>query len=79
VKGKACYVKGEERLLDKIHDLLDLEPGSTTPDGMFSLEIVRCLGSCGLGPVMSINEKVYTRVKAEKLAEILQSYNQKER
>jgi len=73
-KGTACYVKGEERLADKIRDILGIEPGQTTPDGMFSLEIVRCLGSCGLGPVMSINEKVYTRVKAEKLGEVFRSY-----
>jgi len=73
-KGTACYVKGTERLLDKLREILGIEAGCTTADGMFSLEVVRCLGACGLGPVMSINEKVYTRVKAEKLQEIIASY-----
>lgn len=73
-KGTACYVKGTERILEKLKEILQIEPGDTTADGMFSLEVVRCLGACGLGPVMSINEKVYTRVKAEKLAEIISSY-----
>lgn len=70
-KGTACYVKGTERLLDKLVDILGIEPGDTTDDGRFSLEVVRCLGSCGLGPVMSINEKVYTRVKPEKISDII--------
>lgn len=73
-KGTACYVKGTERILDKLKTILGIEVGETTKDGMFSLEVVRCLGSCGLGPVMSINEKVYTRVKAERLEEIINSY-----
>lgn len=73
-KGTACYVKGTERILDKLEDILGIKAGDTTKDGMFSLEVVRCLGSCGLGPVISINEKVYTRVKAERLEEIINSY-----
>lgn len=73
-KGTACYVKGTERLIDKLVSILGIEPGDTTKDGMFSIEVVRCLGACGLGPVMSINENVYTRVKAEKLEEIIKSY-----
>lgn len=73
-KGTACYVKGTERLLEKLQNLLGIEPGDTTEDGMFSLEVLRCLGACGLGPVVSINEQVYTRVKAERLEEIIKSY-----
>lgn len=73
-KGTACYVKGTDRLIDKLRVLLGIEPGDTTKDGMFSLEVVRCLGACGLGPVLCINEVVYTRVKAEKLEEIINSY-----
>lgn len=73
-KGTACYVKGTERLIDKLINILGIEPGDTTKDGMFSIEVVRCLGACGLGPVMSINENVYTRVKAERLEEIIKSY-----
>lgn len=73
-KGTACYVKGTERILNKLQNILDIEAGSTTKDGMFSLEVVRCLGACGLGPVMSINEDVYTRAKPEKVQEIINSY-----
>lgn len=73
-KGTACYVKGTERLIDKLIDLLEIEPGDTTGDGMFTLEVVRCLGACGLGPVMCINEVVYTRVKAERLEDIIKTY-----
>ena len=73
-KGTACYVKGTERLIDKLVSILGIEPGDTTKDCMFSIEVVRCLGACGLGPVMSINENVYTRVKAERLEEIIKSY-----
>ncbi|MCR4442883.1 MAG: NADH-quinone oxidoreductase subunit NuoE [Peptococcaceae bacterium] len=73
-KGTACYVKGTERILSKLKSVLGIEPGDTTKDGVFSLEVLRCLGSCGLGPVIMINDKVYTRVKAEKIEEILASY-----
>jgi len=73
-KGTACYVKGTDRILDKLKDILGIEPGDVTEDGMFSLEVLRCLGACGLGPVLTINEKVFTRVKAEKLQEIISSY-----
>lgn len=76
-KGTACYVKGTERILEKMKDILGIEPGDTTRDGMFSLEVVRCLGSCGLGPVVCINDRVYTRVKAEKLEEIISGYYEK--
>lgn len=73
-KGTACYVKGTERLIDKLQNILGIEPGDTTKDGLFSIEVLRCLGACGLGPVMSINNQIYTRVKAEKLEEIINSY-----
>lgn len=70
-QGTGCYVKGKERLLEKIKDLLGIEPGQTTKDGMYSLKVVRCLGACGLGPAMSINDQIYTRVKPEQFEEIL--------
>lgn len=73
-KGTACYVKGTERILAKLQSILGIEKGGTTKDGMFSLEVVRCLGACGLGPVVSINEHVYTRVKPEKIQEIIESF-----
>ncbi|MBM3132483.1 MAG: NAD(P)H-dependent oxidoreductase subunit E [Chloroflexi bacterium] len=73
-KGTSCYVKGAERLLDNLQKEHALEPGGITSDGKFSLEVVRCLGCCGLSPVMSIGENVYRKVKPAQLKEILASF-----
>ncbi len=73
-KGTACYVKGGQRILDTLKRDYNLEPGGITEDGRFSLEIVRCLGACGLSPVIAINNEVHGRVKASALPDILASY-----
>ena len=57
--GTACYVRGSERLLDEVKRVLNIEVGETTPDGKFSLDCLRCVGACGLAPVMMIGDKVY--------------------
>jgi NADH:ubiquinone oxidoreductase subunit E len=72
--GTACYVKGGERLLSAFARDIKLEPGAITEDGNFSLETVRCLGCCGLSPVMSIGEDVYRRVKPSEVKNIIASY-----
>ena len=73
--GTSCYVKGGDKILERLKKDWNLEPGGITPDGRFSLEIVRCLGACGLSPVMAVGTDIHGRVKPGKLNEILDSYN----
>ena len=72
--GTSCYVKGGQRILDTFKKEWGLEPEGITGDGRFSLETVRCLGCCGLSPVMAIRNDVHGKVKASKLKDILDSY-----
>lgn len=72
--GTSCYVKGSERILNALKKDYGLEAGGITPDSKFSLEMVRCLGCCGLSPVMAIKENVYRKVKPSQLKDILTSY-----
>ena len=72
--GTACYVKGSGAILDKITEILGLPVGSTTPDGKYSLEATRCIGACGLAPVLTINNEVYGRLTAADMAGILEKY-----
>ncbi len=69
--GTACYVKGSQALLDKISSELGIKPGETTPDMKYSLTATRCIGACGLAPVVSVNEDVHGRLKPENLKGIL--------
>ncbi|MBN2463010.1 MAG: NAD(P)H-dependent oxidoreductase subunit E [Dehalococcoidia bacterium] len=72
--GTSCYVKGGQKLLDTMNKDFGLESGGTTPDGKFSLQTVRCIGCCGLSPVIAIKEDVHGRVKPSQLKEVLSSY-----
>ena len=72
--GTACYVKGAQAIYDKIVELLKIEEGECTPDGKFSLEACRCVGACGLAPVMMINEDVYGRLTPDQIGGILAKY-----
>jgi NADH-quinone oxidoreductase subunit E/NADP-reducing hydrogenase subunit HndA len=72
--GTACYVKGSQLIIDKISQELQLEVGKTTKDGKFTLEATRCLGACGLAPVMTIDEKVFGRLVPEDIPAILAEY-----
>ncbi|RPI62348.1 MAG: NAD(P)H-dependent oxidoreductase subunit E [Planctomycetaceae bacterium] len=72
--GTACYVRGGKAILDALKHKLGIDVGQTTEDRMFSLEIARCFGACGLAPVITINDDVHHRVKAGKLDEILAQY-----
>jgi len=69
--GTACYVKGAERVLNAIKKELDVEMGDTTSDGVFTLHEARCLGACGLAPVVMIDEKIYGELDEKKVVELL--------
>lgn len=70
--GTACYVKGAGEIYEKLKEKLNLGDGETTPDGKFSLDACRCMGACGLAPVMSINETVYGNLNVDSLDPILE-------
>ena len=72
--GTACYVKNAQGIIDKIKKALNVEAGETTPDGMFTLEATRCIGCCGLAPVMTIGEDVYGKIVPEDVSDILKKY-----
>ena len=72
--GTACYVRGAEKVLDELKDQLKIKVGGVTEDGKFSLDCLRCVGACGLAPVMLIGEKVYGRLDAGQIKGILDSY-----
>ena len=72
--GTACYVRGSQEILDKIADELKVGVGKTTEDRLFTLEATRCLGCCGLAPVMVIDEDVYGKLEAKKIPDILKKY-----
>jgi len=72
--GTACYLKGSKIILDELKNILGIEEGKSTKDGLFHLEVVRCLGCCGLAPVIMIDDKVYGKVKKEDVAEILSNF-----
>jgi len=73
--GTACYVRGAEKIVDALKSELDIDVSGVTPDGKFSLNCLRCVGACGLAPVMMIGDKVYGRVEAKEIKGILNSYN----
>ena len=72
--GTACYVKGADRVVEKIKEELGIDFGETTTDGLFSLEASRCLGTCGLAPVMMIGDEVYGQVTPDKVPALLERY-----
>ena len=77
-RGTACHVKGSKKLLDAATQLLKLEAGQTSRDRLFSLEVVACMGACGLAPVININGEFFAKVTPLKLAKIVKQYREKE-
>jgi len=69
--GTACYVRGGKEVLNKLKDVLGIDVGDTTEDKLFSLSVMRCIGSCGLAPAMTINGKVYKQVSPSKIQRIM--------
>lgn len=74
-QGTACYIKGGAAVLEEVKKILGIQAGQTTPDGKFSIQDTRCLGCCGLAPVMTINEDVYGRLEPSEIKGILEKYN----
>ena len=72
--GTACYVRGGKKIVDKLQELLEIGVGDTTPDGKFSLEVMRCIGACGLAPAITINDEVYKQVNPDKLKVLLKKF-----
>ncbi|MCG8473721.1 MAG: NADH-quinone oxidoreductase subunit NuoE [Desulfobacterales bacterium] len=72
--GTACFVKGAMDVMDEFKLLLGIEPGETTPDGKFSISNLRCLGACGLAPVVMVDKKIYGRVSHDEVIKILDDY-----
>ena len=74
--GTACYVKGADKVLEKLQEVLGIEPGKCTDDGLFSIEATRCVGACGLAPVMVVNEEVYGKATPAMVEEVIAKYRE---
>ena len=72
--GTACYVKGSGDILDKVCDIIGCGAGSITDDGVFSVDATRCIGACGLAPVLTVNENVYGRLDVAETEKIMKKY-----
>ena len=72
--GTACYVKGSQQVLDKLEEVLGVPAGRTTKDGVFTLNATRCLGACGLAPVIMVNDDVYGRLTPDQIPAIIAKY-----
>jgi NADP-reducing hydrogenase subunit HndA len=74
--GTACYVRGAENVLSEFKKELKIEVGETTPDGRFSISCLRCVGACGLAPVVMVGDKTYGRVSPEMVKDIIKEYEE---
>jgi len=72
--GTACYVKGAGEILERIEKKLKIESGSITPDGLFSIDSTRCIGACGLAPIVTVNDDIYDQVSPADVDAILEKY-----
>ena len=69
--GTACYVKNSQQVIDKFTQILNVKPGETTADGMFTIDALRCIGACALAPAVRVNDKVYPQVRVEDVEKII--------
>ena len=76
--GTACYVRGAEKVLDEFRRQLGIEVGETTADGLFSLDSLRCVGACGLAPVVTVGQKVFGRLTPSNVKEIVEEFRRME-
>ena len=76
--GTACFVKGSEKILDKVKDILKIDVGQTTEDGLFSIEATRCVGACGLAPVFTVNDEVYGKATPEMVESVIKKIREEE-
>lgn len=72
--GTACYVRGGKRIVERLEEALGISVGQTTDDGLFSIQITRCLGACGLAPVIMIDDEVFQQVNPDKIEKILAKF-----
>ena len=72
--GTACYVKGSQQVIDKFSEILNIKPGETSEDGLFTLDALRCIGACGIAPAITINGKVYPKVAVNQVPGIVDEY-----
>lgn len=72
--GTACYVKGAQQVCDKFSELLNINPGETTEDGLFTIDALRCIGACGIAPAVTINGKVYPKLAVNEVGKIVDYY-----
>ena len=77
--GTACFVKGSQKIMDRLVDRLKIKEGETTKDGLFTIEQTRCVGACGLAPVFTVNGEVYGRASVQKLDQVLDELIKKEK
>ncbi len=77
--GTACFVKGSQKIMDRLVDRLKIGPGETTKDGVFTIEQTRCVGACGLAPVFTVNGEVYGKATVQKLDRVLDEIIEKEK
>ena len=77
-RGTACHVKGSGAIIDRLQRELGIEPDQTSDNGLFSLEVVACIGACGLAPVISINGEFHANLTSDEIPEILESYRRRE-
>ena len=73
--GTACYLKGGQEILEELKTILHIEEGATTSDGLFYIESVRCLGCCGLAPVIAVNDTIYGNLKKTDVVDIISKYS----
>ncbi len=72
--GTACYIRGGQKMLDKLQSALNVAPGQTTADGAFTLQTVRCVGSCSMSPVIRVDDRIYGRLKADTIPRLLRQF-----
>ena len=72
--GTACFVKGADKVLERVLELTGTDKNEMSKDGLFTVKDVRCIGACGLAPVMTVNDKVYGKVKPKDVDDIIRHY-----
>lgn len=77
-RGTACHVQGSLKVLQTLQEVLEVEAGQTTKDGLFTLEVVACIGACGLAPVISINGEFFAKLTPDSVKDVIKTFREKE-
>ena len=75
--GTACYVQGAQQVIDGFCEILGIDPGETTDDGMFTIDALRCIGACGIAPAVTINGTVYPKMQVNQVQDVIDEYRRK--